>query len=96
MPSSRFFLWVVVYDVPDPNRQRKIRETLRFKGNRVQDCVYEVVCSATSLKRLLDELSFILDESDTVKVYRLCEDCRNNTNLFGDTRLPGPPTAIIL
>ncbi len=96
MPDSKFFLWVVVYDVKSHARQRMIRETLKFKGNRVQDCVYELVCSSANLKRLLDELSFILDETDTVKVYRLCQDCRENTSLFGDTQLPGPPTAIII
>lgn len=66
------------------------------RGTRVRSCVYEVLCSRSALRRLLDELAFLLEPEDRVRIYRVCQECREQTVLFGGGSLPHPPTAIIL
>jgi CRISPR-associated endonuclease Cas2 len=89
-------LWVFVYDVRDAGRQKQVRDCLRFAGSRVQDCVYEVAGSKTRLRRLIEELAFLLGPDDGMRVYRVCKDCRQETTIFGEGRLTSRPVVIIL
>lgn len=90
------FLWVAVYDVRDASRQAKVREVLRFKGTEVRSCVYEILATQPTLNRLQEELALILGVEDAVRIYRVCQDCRQSTALFGDVELANPTTAIIV
>jgi CRISPR-associated endonuclease Cas2 len=94
--GARLFLWIVVYDIRDAERGRRVRELLRFNGNQVRACVYEVLASKGRMESLLRELAFDLRDEDTVRVYRICEQCRQGTYLFGDVELATLPEVIII
>lgn len=94
--SDETFLWVVIYNLQDAERGRRLGELLKFNGNCVRPCVYEVFASKTRIDSLLRELAVDLTKDDTVRVYRVCEQCRQGTYLFGDVELPGNPEAIVI
>jgi CRISPR-associated endonuclease Cas2 len=89
-------LYVVVTNVRASERQQQVREILRFHGTEVRSCVYEVVASDTSIKRIQEELSYVLRPEDDVRIYRICENCRAASVVFGDSELASPPVAIIV
>ncbi len=89
-------LWVVVYQVSDVNRARQVRDLLRYSGSGVRSCVFEIAATEHHMRRLLDRLALHLDESDHVRVYRVCQRCQASTRIFGDGELAGRSVAVIV
>ncbi len=78
----------VCYDIPDDRRRARIAAILKDVGVRVQKSVFEADIGDERLARLLRRLQRVLDEqSDSVRVYRICEGCRGKAIV-----LCGPPT----
>lgn len=90
------FLWVFVYQIRDKGRSVKVADVLRFRGNRVRPGAFEVMATQAQLRRLLLELALLLSPDDRMRVYRVCESCRQSTVLFGPGRLASLPSAIIV
>jgi len=70
-------LYVISYDIPNDRRRTKIAKLLEGFGQRVQYSVFE--CDLTDahyqvLKGKLAKL-LVLDEGDSLRVYRLCANC---------------------
>ena len=59
-------------------------------------CVYEVLASKGRMDSLLRELALDLRAEDAVRVYRVCEQCREGTYLFGDVELATLPEVIVI
>ena len=55
-----------------------------FGGKRVQFSVFECYVTARNRAQLQERLANIIDpEEDSVRIYRLCDQCRVNMLLFG-------------
>lgn len=76
-------LVVVSYDVPEDRRRVRIAQALQdFGGERVQLSVFECYLTPRNWTRLQERLGKIIHpEEDSVRLYRLCDQCREN-NLF--------------
>lgn len=78
-------LVVVSYDVPEDRRRGRIAQALQdFGGERVQLSVFECYLTASNWTRLQERLGKIIDpDEDSVRLYRLCDNCRENILFLG-------------
>lgn len=78
-------LVVVSYDVPEDRRRGRIAQALQdFGGERVQLSVFECFLTPRNWTRLQERLGKIINpDEDSVRLYRLCEQCRENILLLG-------------
>lgn len=65
--------WIVVTDIADPRRLRRVARMCERAGERVQESVFLLDLDADALKALQGTLARILDMAeDTVRYYPLC------------------------
>ncbi len=78
-------LVVVSYDVPENRRRGRIAQALQdFGGERVQLSVFECHLTARNWTRLRERLAKIIDpDEDSVRLYHLCDNCRENILFLG-------------
>ena len=75
---------VVSYDSPDDRRRNRVCKLLKDYGERVQYSVFECLLRPEELKRLRERLKpLLVPEEDDVRFYRLCENCRRKTTVWG-------------
>lgn len=77
-------LYVISYDVSDDARRRRVYEALKDYGRRVQYSVFECKLEGRALAELEERLGREMDEeSDSCRVYRLCEGCAGEVRILG-------------
>ncbi len=94
--SDRVSLWIVVYQASDASRMAQIRDLLRFAGNGVRPCVFEVAATEAAMHRLVSELMAFIEDRDLLNIYRVCHACRKETKAYGRGGITGIPQAIIV
>jgi CRISPR-associated protein Cas2 len=77
-------LHVVCYDISsDPVRTRMSKALLDF-GSRIQESVFECVLNAELYAQMLARLQRLpLGPDDRVRVYRVCERCVEQVEIYG-------------
>lgn len=74
MPEARH-TYLLLYDVMDPKRLRKVHKVLTAWGKPVQYSAFRVRGTVRELTRLRFELARIMDSKDRLLVARLCPSC---------------------
>ena len=69
-------LLLICYDVSDHSRRVKIHKTLKAYGENIQESVFEVLLNERQQRRLHEQVSALLQPSDKIRYYVLCEECR--------------------
>jgi CRISPR-associated protein Cas2 len=93
---------VVTYDVntTSPAGQRRLRDVAKIcegYGHRVQQSVFEVVCTDTDKVRLIAALATTIDpRHDSVRIYRLPATGLDNVEYLGRPRARAPRDPFIL
>jgi len=83
---------VVSYDVPDDRRRTRVHALLKNFGTRVQFSVFECELEQNRLAELRTRLGkLVLPDQDSVRCYRLCKDCLQQTVIFGTRPLTTEP-----
>lgn len=70
MPD-RPLLRVIVYDITDRRRRRKVAGALEEIAARVQESVFEARLSAAQLKRLRKRLLGMIADPDSLRIYTI-------------------------
>jgi CRISPR-associated protein Cas2 len=90
---------LVMYDVCDDGRLRRVHKLLRGWGKAMQYSVFRVRCSARELERMRFELTQVLGEEDRLTVVRLCAGCAGRVSVRGAPLSPleadAPPFHIV-
>ncbi len=68
-------MYLLLYDVTDAKRLRKVHKTLTAWGDPVQYSAFRVKGTARELARLRFELARIMEPEDRLLVARLCASC---------------------
>ena len=90
-------VYVVCYDVTNDKVRNKIAKILLKYGNRVQFSVFEVMLkSQDELKVLVGKLQAVADEHTNIRLYRLCENCREVSCDLDGERVAWMPAVIIV
>jgi CRISPR-associated protein Cas2 len=88
---------LVSYDIPVDKRRTKIAKILEDYGERVQYSVFECDLPARHVEKLIKELRVVLDEeADSLRIYRLCRDCRGKIEALGQAEAPAEPPVVYL
>lgn len=74
-------LRVIVYDIADDRRRRKVASVLVDQAVRVQESVFEARLTNRQVEALLLSLRTLISTDDSVRVYVVADavlkDCRN-------------------
>ena len=90
-------LTVVSYDVVDDRRRTRLAKVLKDFGARVQLSVFECRLDLGQLDVMARRLRKVIDESkDSVRIYRLCNECVVKTVIQGTGKVTEDPEVYVL
>jgi CRISPR-associated protein Cas2 len=77
--------YLVTYDIPDDNRRLRLAKALKDFGQRVQYSVFECLLDEKLFAAMLERIRREIDEAeDRVRIYQVCEACKNTVRIFGE------------
>ncbi len=91
-------LYVLTYDIPSNRRRQRAANIILDYGGRYQKSCFE--CDLAS-ERLYRELvarlwDVLLPEEDTVRLYRVCAECRPLARTLGLDTIPEPLQKVLI
>jgi CRISPR-associated protein Cas2 len=90
-------LYVISYDVVDDNARRHVHELLKDFGRRVQFSVFECDLKAEEVQEVARRIEFEIDgATDSCRLYRLCQGCRQEVKIIGKGDQYSEPEVIIV
>lgn len=90
-------LWLVVYDIADTKRLRKIATICEKYGVRLQKSQFQVESESGMMNDFITELSKVIKKrEDSIIAYPVCADCRRGCIAVGPNQLFDPEECIIL
>lgn len=90
-------LIMVSYDIPDDRRRTRLAHALKDFGERVQYSVFECRLDLDGLEILRSRLLSLADsQEDSIRIYRLCEECASKEEIHGPGRKTEDPETYIL
>jgi len=81
--------YVVAYDIRDDQRRTKVAKILEDFGDRAQYSVFEMALDRSEqLEKLRYRLEGVIDPAaDGVRVYFLCQSCREKAAVLGQGQI---------
>ena len=67
---------LIIYDITENSTRVKLARYLQGFGKRIQKSAFEVYVKEAVLRKLLAGLERFASKEDSIKVYRLSENCR--------------------
>ncbi len=88
--------YVVAYDISNNKTRKKVGDALEAYGTRVNYSVFEIeLKSKAQVKALENELLDLIDEKvDSLRFYRVCENCMLKSWSLGDEPAPFEKSAV--
>lgn len=75
---------IVSYDIIVNSKRTKLAKKLQDFGERVQYSVFECNLDNEQIEELKKQtLKFVDLEKDSLRIYRICETCKNKVESFG-------------
>jgi CRISPR-associated protein Cas2 len=90
-------LILVSYDLPNDRRRTRVANALEDFGVRVQYSVFECLLEADQLDRLRARMAKLIEPAeDSVRIYRLCQECAGKVEILGQGKLTEDPRLYVL
>jgi len=80
--------YVMTYDISSPSIRRRVARLLEERMTRVQKSVFEARMTAMAAQRLFDEVSQLLEEDDSLRMYALTSRALEKSRASGGAPLP--------
>ena len=76
---------VIVYDIIDNKRRKKVSDLLEKHGDRVNKSVFECIFkNKEQLNMMILELTETINrKKDSVRIYNICKNCILDSHLLG-------------
>ncbi|MCK6619818.1 MAG: CRISPR-associated endonuclease Cas2 [Calditrichaceae bacterium] len=88
---------LVSYDVVEDRARLRIMKLLKAHGFRVQKSVFECILSEAQIANLGKRLAKLIDEeTDSVRIYRLCGECRGRVEVLGSGEVSEIPLVTVV
>ena len=81
--TDRPVLRVIIYDIADNRRRRKIAKALEERAVRVQESAFEARLSARQLESLMRKLETIATAEDSLRAYTVPENALSRCRIHG-------------
>ncbi len=79
---------VASYDIPSDKRRLKIANILKDYGERVQYSVFECIIVDEILGKMVKKLLKVIDnDEDSLRIYKLCKDCKSKIDVYGTAHI---------
>lgn len=65
--------YLIIYDIADDKKRKKISDLIDGYGTRVQYSSYEVWLTEIQLHKLLEKINRMHDEKDSIRIYKLSQ-----------------------
>lgn len=75
--------WLVIYDIRNEKRLRRIAKLMEQYGERVQKSVFESMCGQETIQKMRKQAQEILQKEDSLIVIRLCNKCWQKKEQYG-------------
>jgi len=90
-------MYVLVYDVVNDRRRNKLHRTLKDYGTAVQRSVFEFDITPEQRDAMMARVEkLIVEEEDTVRLYRLCAACLTGVRILGEGALSLDPDFYVI
>ena len=90
-------IFVVSYDIPSDKRRTKLAHALKDFGERVHFSVFECHLEEEGLEVMRKRALKLIDATeDSLRIYRLCGECRERREVHGRGMLTEDPDVIIV
>lgn len=80
---SKHSAWLVVYDIRDGYRLRKIERIVESYGKRIQKSVYQINATEKIVNLAFKEFKSILESDDFLLIFPLCEKDLQKREFYG-------------
>lgn len=88
---------VVVYDIPDNKRRKKLSDFLKGYGRRVQLSVFECFISLPEMRQLHEQVKKkVKPAEDNVRFYWISDESMSMTLTIGSTQPQEPPNYYVV
>lgn len=87
--ADRPALHVVVYDIADNKRRRKVAAVLEERAARVQESVFEVRLTTRAARVLMTELTALATPEDSVRIYAVPDAALTRCRTHGGPDIAG-------
>ena len=75
--------WLVIYDICDPKRLRRVAKIMEDYGFRVQKSVFELEAPELVVEGLRRRIRKIIQDDDFVVYFDLCQRCWQKRMKYG-------------
>ncbi len=75
--------WIVLYDIRNPKRLKKVAKIMEFYGIRVQKSVFEIIAPSEVIERLRHRIQKVISLVDYVLYINICEKDWQNQQKYG-------------
>lgn len=75
-------LYVVSYDISDDKKRNRVHGVLMDYGFPVQYSVFECELNHEKLAAMIGELKPLVARGDSVRLYRICSSCMEETRVI--------------
>jgi CRISPR-associated protein Cas2 len=79
--------YIVCYDITKNDLRNKVSKILASVGTRVQKSVFELDLPPDKLSQVISKTVALIEPSDSLRCYRLCERCIADSRHFDQTPL---------
>ena len=87
--------YIIAYDIANNKKRKKVANELEGLGYRVTKSVFECELSKTRLAKHEKFLRKTSSKSDSVRLYRICENCLQNSFDISGAKLFEPKSFFI-
>ena len=75
--------WLIIYDIRNERRLRRIAKIMERYGVRVQKSVFETYSDEKTINRMRREAGFVLEKDDSLIAIPLCAKCWQKRMQYG-------------
>jgi CRISPR-associated protein Cas2 len=81
--------FLIIYDISDDKRRKKVSDVLEGIGIRVNFSVFEVQINTVQLTTIEEELiSIIQPNIDSIRIYHICKNCVSKSKSLSNQANP--------
>lgn len=90
-------VYLVCFDITDDKIRNRVGKLLQAHGDRVQKSVFEIVVKRPEeLEVLRRKIRPLLEAGDDVRLYRLCAECRDQSQDADGGAIARFPAALVI
>ncbi len=92
VPTTEKRFYLISYDIVEDRPRQRVLKLLKGFGFHVQKSVFECILTEAQIQRLRNKLNQLINqETDSVRIYRLCGECRHSVEILGQGQISELP-----